>query len=467
MFKPREHQVQANLDIRAFLKDTNPFNKYGVVVQPCGAGKSFIIAMTVQMLKTPVLVIQPTKELLSQNYDKYITLGGEATIYSASFNTKELSSVTYSTPGSIKNIGKDIKDLGVKVIIIDECHYKCTKGGVIDKLIKQINPSKVIGLTATPVILEPSLDLGSSLLMLNRTSKSIFNSIIHVTQIKDIISNGYWTNIIYHNEKFDSKSLVKNSSGNDFTDSSIIKSFEDNNTLERIVDNYNKMISKGVKHILIFVPSVEKAYELNDLIKGSEVVTDETKPKDRSSILKRFLDGVTRCIINFGILGTGFDFPSLDGVINARTTNSFAVYYQFLGRGVRLAENKKEYHYVDLGGNIDRFGKVEDIIFEDFLDYGWGMFSGSKLLTGYPLIQDPKFKKDLIKVVDNKPAVNKSKIKNFWFGKHSGKHLARVPKVYIDWLLKQDSFKWYHKDYKQVEVEKFKTYLKALVNGQG
>ena len=37
MFKPREHQVQANLDIRAFLKDTNPFNKYGVVVQPCGA----------------------------------------------------------------------------------------------------------------------------------------------------------------------------------------------------------------------------------------------------------------------------------------------------------------------------------------------------------------------------------------------------------------------------------------------
>ena len=41
------------------------------------------------------------------------------------------------------------------------------------------------------------------------------------------------------------------------------------------------------------------------------------------------------------------------------------------------------------------------------------------------------------------------------------------PKVYIDWLLKQDSFKWYHKDYKQVEVEKFKTYLKALVNGQG
>ena len=45
-----------------------------------------------------------------------------------------------------------------------------------------------------------------------------------------------------------------------------------------------------------------------------------------------------------------------------------------------------------------------------------------KELTGYPLIQDPKFKKDLIKVVDNKPAVNKSKIKNFWFGKHSGKH---------------------------------------------
>ena len=152
MFKPREHQIEAKKDIISFLQDTNLFNKYGVVVQPCGAGKSFIIAMTVQILKSPVLVIQPTKELLSQNYDKYIALGGEATIYSASFDTKELSSVTYSTPGSIKNIGEDIKRMGVKVVIIDECHYKCTKGGVVDNLMKEIKPQKVIGLTATPVI---------------------------------------------------------------------------------------------------------------------------------------------------------------------------------------------------------------------------------------------------------------------------------------------------------------------------
>lgn len=465
MFKPREHQIEAKKDIISFLQDTNPFNKYGVVVQPCGAGKSFIIAMTVQLLKSPVLVIQPTKELLSQNYDKYITLGGEATIYSASFDTKELSSVTYSTPGSIKNIGEDIKRMGVKVVIIDECHYKCTKGGVVDNLMKEIKPQKVIGLTATPVILEPSLDLGSSLLMLNRTSKSIFNSIIHVTQIKDIISNGYWTDIVYHNEKFNDKYLVRNSSGNDFTEASIVRSFELNNTLEKIVENYENMVSNGLKHILIFVPSVEKANELTELIKGSEVLTDKTSKKERPKILKRFLSGETRCVINFGILGTGFDFPELDGVINGRSTNSFAIYYQFLGRGVRLHENKKEYHYVDLGGNIDRFGKVEDIIFEDLKGYGWGMFSGEKLLTGYPLIQDPKFKKDLVYNKEKKPAKNKSKIQTFWFGKHVGKHIARVPKTYIKWIIEQDSFRWVHREYNNREVEKFKTYLKELVNG--
>ena len=466
MFKPREHQIEANKDIFCFLKDESPFNKYGVVVQPCGAGKSFIIAMTVQMLKSPVLVIQPTKELLSQNYDKYLTLGGEATIYSASFGTKELSSVTYSTPGSIKNIGKDIKRMGVKVIIIDECHYQCTKNGIIGKLIKEIKPLKVIGLTATPVILEPSLDLGSSLLMLNRTNKSAFESIIHVTQIKDIIKNGYWTDIIYHNEKFNDKYLVRNSSGNDFTEESIVRSFELNNTSEKIVENYENMVSKGLKHILIFVPSVDKAYELSWFIKGSEVITGETNKKDRSEILKRFLSGVTRCVINFGILGTGFDFPELDGVINGRATNSFAVYYQFLGRGVRLHENKKEYHYVDLGGNIDRFGKVEDIIFEDLEGYGWGMFSGEKLLTGYPLIQDPKFKKELLFNKEKKPAKNTSKIHNFWFGKHKDKHIAIVPKTYIKWILEQDSFKWIHREYNAKEVEKFKTYLKELINGK-
>ncbi|MFM0874768.1 hypothetical protein QU886_27785, partial [Klebsiella pneumoniae] len=89
--------------------------------------------------------------------------------------------------------------------------------------------------------------------------------IIHVTQIKDIISNGYWTDIVYHNEKFDDKYLVRNSSGNDFTEESIVRSFELNNTLEKIVENYENMVSNGLKHILIFVPSVEKANELTEL----------------------------------------------------------------------------------------------------------------------------------------------------------------------------------------------------------
>ena len=51
--------------------------------------KPSIIVISVNRLEElgeKILVLQPSKELLEQNYNKFITLGGEASIYS--FNGK-------------------------------------------------------------------------------------------------------------------------------------------------------------------------------------------------------------------------------------------------------------------------------------------------------------------------------------------------------------------------------------------
>ena len=44
---------------------------------------------------------------------------------------------------------------------------------------------------------------------------------------------------------------------------------------------------------------------------------------------------------NVGILTTGFDCPNVEAIILNRATKSLSLYYQMIGRGSRIAENKE------------------------------------------------------------------------------------------------------------------------------
>ena len=51
--------------------------------------------------------------------------------------------------------------------------------------------------------------------------------------------------------------------------------------------------------------------------------------------------------------------PELDTVVMARPTMSLALYYQIVGRCIRPHLNKESAWFVDLCGNIRRFGEVK------------------------------------------------------------------------------------------------------------
>ena len=117
------------------------------------------------------------------------------------------------------------------------------------------------------------------------------------------------------------------------------------------------------KHILVFTTSVKEAeiisYKLHQAnIISSEISSKNTK-REREKILKQFMNGEIKVVVNVGVLTTGFDFPALDCVIGARPTMSLGLYYQMIGRGVRCSEGKESWDYFDLCGNVKTFGKVE------------------------------------------------------------------------------------------------------------
>ena len=136
--------------------------------------------------------------------------------------------------------------------------------------------------------------------------------------------------------------------------------------------------------ILVFVKFVEQAERMVKEIPFSAVVSGETPKKVREEILAKFKAGIIKVVVNVGTLTTGFDYPELDTAIIARPTMSLSLWYQMVGRVIRPCPGKDGW-IIDLGGNLRRFGKVEDLRIEQPEKNKWCIKSHGRQLTNVML----------------------------------------------------------------------------------
>lgn len=149
---------------------------------------------------------------------------------------------------------------------------------------------------------------------------------------------------------------------------------------------------------------------------------------------------IIRVIFNVRVLSTGFDYTKIDCIILGISTASIALYYQILGRGTRIDDEKENCLISDLAGNVDRFGKVEDITFEK--ERIWKMYgTGGRLLSGIPIHEIGTVNKgDAEKPIQQNNSIGKT-LETMPFGKHKGESFKDIPKEYREWMLK--SFDWH------------------------
>ena len=422
--------------------------KRELLVLPTGAGKSIIIAEIVKQLNEPVVILQPSKELLEQNYQKFINVGGKASIYSASAGCKEISKVTFATIGSIKKAVHLLKEHKVSKIIVDEAHIGVKSGSQLRSFLKELGVKNTLGLTATPFVLQSSMN-GAELKMLTKIKGKLFTNIAFVQQMDEMLKNKYWTPIEYRVVEQDDSFLRINSSGSDYTEGSMQEFYQGNDLNAQIIDNVNHCLSEGSESILVFVPTIQEADNLASKITGAKSVSSLTPKKERDIIIEGFKNREIHVVINVGILTTGFDYPELDTIILGRSTMSFALYYQMIGRGVRVHNNKNKTVVIDLSENYKRFGKVEEFTVDFLEGYGWGLFRGDDLMSNYPIEAKHRPKKrNLVKVESPniaKPVQIKSVVGDsvLPFGKYKNKSLNTIlkeDKGYLVWMYEKFTF---------------------------
>jgi len=428
-----------------FFREKNP--KPSLIVLPTSWGKSILTAFVAKETDDKIIVLQPSKELLEQNYLKYLTLCGDfdcrASIYSASFNSKVIGKVTYATIGSIKNIGATFRKYGFTKMLIDEAHlYPREADSMLGKFLAESGITHVLGITATPVKLQSNTSLDgehySKLVMLTSRSKkgNFFKDIIHVAQPSEMVRLGFWSPLKYQVGTFDGSLLVFNSTKSEYTEESVQRAYEANDIVSQI---RQAVTYSGRKHILVFLPSVEDAKAFANRYPDSAAVYGDMDKKEREKVISGFKSGRIRIIFNVRVLSTGFDYTGIDCIILGISTASIALYYQIVGRATRIDPGKKDALIIDLGGNFDRFGKVEDIRFEK--GSIWRMFgTGDRLLSGMPIHEIGTVHADDVAREEQAAAERAAKRKGdptmkMPFGKHKGLMVKDVPASYREWML--------------------------------
>ena len=378
-FVPRYYQTEAIEAAIRFFKTGD--TAHGLEILPTGSGKSVVIANIGKELAGKTIVLQPSKEILEQNVAKYRAYGFRAGIYSASAGSKRVENMTFATIGSVatkKHLFREFNN-----IIIDECHLVNPKEGLYRDFIYTLSDAKVLGLTATPYRLVSTFE-GSVLEWITTSQPSIFSKVLYYIQNNVLFNEGHLAPLEYYDiDAIDRSQLQVNKKGDDFTAESMRYLYRKIN-FDMLTAKWANILLAKRKNCLVFCSMIDEAYKVQKLIPGSVVLTGETETSVRTAILNDFKAGIIRCVINVGVLTTGFDYQALESILMAFSTMSLSKYYQVVGRVMRpftyANGEKKTGWVVDLGGNIKKFGKIETMEIKEINGY-YSIWNNGRQLT--------------------------------------------------------------------------------------
>ena len=388
------------LAVEAGEKSLTKSKNNEVIVAPTASGKSLIISELCHRLNDATLILQPTKEILEQNYEKLRSYGVEDIgIYSASMGRKDINKYTYATIGSIYKKPDLFKHF--KYILVDECHLVNPKGlGMYKSFFNQIGKPSILGLTATPyrLVQKYYVDRGemfytSMLQVLNRIHPFFFKQFCFKITNKRLFDEKYLSPIdyIYPAKGIDISKLKVNTTGADFDEESMENYLNSPANVAALVEAIVQEDDK-MRNNLIFCSSIRHATLSAELLAkmgyNCEVITGKDSTEKRERILSDFKSGKIKRLLNVGVLTTGFDMPQLYGVTLARPTMSLALYYQIVGRMIRLDPNNpdKRGRFLDITNASKRMGRIETIRltkdgFKDQVETEVGVLSGQPLFT--------------------------------------------------------------------------------------
>ena len=352
----RSYQKELIKETRTGLKLHNR-----VIMQaPTGAGKGIIfgvIALQSEARNSKVLIMSNRTKIFDQNEGVLKKLGIKKSYINPNNRNIPKNNISVGMAQTLKKrVDKPewIEYLkSIDLLIIDECH-ECVHDFIFDF----ISPKCfVIGCTATPHRTKKQKQLGF-----------LYNAIISYVSIQELIEMRYLTPARHFSlvaPKLDDVTI--DSSNGDYNQKQLAKVYESKQIYTGVVSEY-KRITPNEKAICFCISStqaiaitqefidngVSAKYVLSGTFEGDKILSG-----NQDEIFEEFAKNKFKVLVNVGIAVAGFDCPDIKVCILNYSTLSITKYLQSIGRGARIAPNKKDFFILDFGNNIDKHGLYE------------------------------------------------------------------------------------------------------------
>lgn len=320
----------------------------GLVVMATGVGKTYLAAFDSQRFNR-ILFIAHREEILNQACKSF-----EKVMPNKRFGFFKASNINKNADvifASVQTLGKEnylneeyFKPDDFDYIIIDEFHhvaantYRC--------IVDYFKPKFLLGLTATPFRMD---------------NKDIFeycdDNLVYEINLKEAIERDYLVPFKYYGVYDDTDYSKIDFKNGRYNEKELEKALSVGKRAD-LVYKYYKMFN--LNKTVAFCCSVNHANfmasEFNKFgIKAVTVHTGDGEYKEqREKAVELLKNGEIKVIFVVDIFNEGVDIPEIDSVLFLRPTESYTVFIQQLGRGLRKFPGKSFVTVLDFIGNYKR-----------------------------------------------------------------------------------------------------------------
>ncbi len=345
-----------------------------LVVMPTGTGKTTLFSALIgshhQSQDQRSLVLAHRRELLDQAYRR-IGLQNSHLDVAIEGAGKSLRGDADVVVGSVQSLGRPnsvrLGEFNPNLVIIDEAHHAAasTYQQAMERFGCYEEGTFTVGVTATPHRMDNR--------QLHGTDEAIFQDIAFSYTLREAIQDGWLADVRgYRVATGIDLSRVRMQHG-DYNARQLQQAV---NTEERNDAAYMHWaeVAKD-RRTIVFCTGIEHAEDVADLFRARgiacESVNGSMPAAQRDAIMARFASGHTQVLTNVDIATEGFDLPEVSCVLMLRPTQSWALYTQMIGRGLRVLPNTID-GLVDASARREavRGSDKQDCIVIDIVDNG-------------------------------------------------------------------------------------------------
>lgn len=334
--------------------------KKGLVVMASGLGKTVTAILDLQQFlqeypSARILCLCHQESILLQSKAKFQKFFGEEYSYgmfTGNYKTTHPVNFLFATFQTMRDHREEFSPDAFDYIVVDEAHH--TAAETYQPTADYFEPQFLLGLTAT----KDRMD-GQDIL-------DTYEQVLYQMDIYDGWAEGWLARVDYrimlddlNQEEFE-KYVGPHATDEKVSLAQLNKTIFAPQHDEGIVASIREQtVDLDNPSIFIFCSSIEHANAMAHGFGGEAAVIHSSQSIGlNEAILSSFRSGDIRIIISVNMLNEGIDVPEADVVVFLRATESSTIFFQQLGRGLRISGEKRTVRALDYVANIERIAMI-------------------------------------------------------------------------------------------------------------